>query len=46
MENVCIWLAENKFDKTFLKRIVTDIIENTEITAETKLELIDILSKN
>ena len=46
MENVCIWLAENKFDKTFLKRIVTDIIENTEITEETKLELIDILSKN
>lgn len=46
MENVCIWLPENKFDKTFLKRIVTDIIENTEITEETKLELIDILSKN
>ena len=46
MENVCIWLVENKFDKTFLKRIVTDIIENTEITEETKLELIDILSKN
>lgn len=46
MENVCIWLAENKFDKIFLKRIVTDIIENTEISAETKLELIDTLSKN
>lgn len=46
MENVCIWLAENKFDKVFLKKIITDIIETTEITVETKLELINILSEN
>lgn len=46
MENVCIWLAENKFDKTFLKTIITDLIVNTEITAQTKIELINILSKS
>ena len=45
MENVCIWLAENKFDKYFLKKIIADIIENTEVTDKTKLELIRILSK-
>ncbi len=44
MENVCIWLAENKFDKEFLKQIITDIIEQTHITPKTKIELINLLS--
>lgn len=45
MENICVWLAENKFDKDFLKKVIIDLIEYTEIRSKTKLELISLLSK-
>ena len=45
MENICVWLAENRFDKEFLKKVIIDLIEYTEIRTNTKLELINLLSK-
>ena len=41
MENIVVWLAENKISKELLLKLVTSLIMDDEYPEELKLELID-----
>lgn len=44
MENISVYVADNKIDKDLLQEIITSIIEEEEYNEELKLKLIDALS--
>lgn len=43
MENIVLWVAERRIDKSFLLVIVNSILENGELTEEVKVRLLEIL---
>jgi len=45
MENIVVWLAENKISKELLLKLVTSLIMDDEYPEELKLELIDVVGE-
>lgn len=43
MENIVLWVAENKITKDFLSEIINDIIQTGFLSEEIKLRIIDTL---
>jgi len=41
MENIVVWIAENKISKELLLRIITSLIMEDEFTEELKLDLLE-----
>jgi death on curing protein len=41
MENIVVWLAENKIDKELLQKLITSLIMDDEYSEELKLELVE-----
>ena len=46
MENICVYVADNKIDKEFLQEIITSILSEDDYNEELKLKLIDVLSES
>jgi death on curing protein len=42
MENIVLWVAQGLIDKEFLFVIISDLIETSEISEETKLRLLNL----
>lgn len=45
MENIVVWLAENKISKVFLQRLITSIVMDDDFPDTLKLELINLISE-
>lgn len=43
MENIVLWVAQQKIDKTFLSAIIHSLLEHGELTEEIKLKLFSTL---
>ena len=41
MENIVVWLAENKISKDLLQKIITSLIMEEEFSEELKLEILE-----
>ncbi len=41
MENIVVWLAENKIEKELLQKLITSLIMDDEYSEELKLELVE-----
>lgn len=41
MENIIVWVAENKVDNNLLKKIVENLMQKGEIEEETQIELVE-----
>lgn len=41
MENIVVWLAENKIEKDLLQKLITSLIMDDEYPEELKLELVE-----
>lgn len=46
MENICVWLAENCFDKEFLRDLIGDLINYSEISYANKIKLVNFLEES
>ena len=45
MENIAVYVADNKIDKELLREIITSILIEDEFGEELKLKIIDALSE-